>query len=182
MTRPLQVSPDGGAPHGIQQMGRSGKVREGKVMVALRGTVLQARNWLVEGEPMSWRRVFAGRADQAATARKFAAYMLADTGRADDAELIACELISNALLHSRSGEPGGWFGIEVTRHGNVQIAVYDVGGKGIPRFPDTVATESTEHGRGLYVIRDLAAGMGVRGSPEDGHMVWARLCLGQESS
>lgn len=30
LTRPLQVSPDGGAPHEIQQMGRSGKVRGGK--------------------------------------------------------------------------------------------------------------------------------------------------------
>jgi len=151
-------------------------------MVALRESALQARHWLVEGEPMSWRRVFAGRADQAAPARKFAAYMLADTGRADDAELIACELISNALLHSRSGEPGGWFGVEITRHGNVQIAVYDLGGKGTPRFPDAIANESNERGRGLHVIRNLAARIGVRGSPEDGHLVWARLDLEQQSS
>ena len=151
-------------------------------MVASRESALQARAWLVGGESMTWRRVFAGRADQVAPARKFAAYMLADTGRADDAELIACELISNALLHSRSGEPGGWFGVEVTRHGDVQIAVYDLGGKGTPLLPDTAGNDSSEHGRGLHVICDLAAEIGVRGSPEDGHLVWARLDLGKQNS
>src|SRR5690606_25630567 len=85
--------------------------------------------------PMVWRRVFPGRGDQAALARKMVRVLLEDTPRADDAEWIAAELVSNALLHTRSGAPGGHFLVEVARGLHAaRVMVYDLGGSGIPVF------------------------------------------------
>ena len=94
-----------------------------------------------------WRRVFPGTLDQAPRAREFVRLLLADAPRADDAELIVSELVGNALRHSRSGEPGGWFVVEVMSHplpgaenpgpdtaAAVLLTVYDCGGAGVPRF------------------------------------------------
>jgi anti-sigma regulatory factor (Ser/Thr protein kinase) len=129
---------------------------------------------------MTWRRVFPGRLDQVARARSWTAMLLADTSRAEDAELILTELVSNALLHTRSGEPGGWFGVEITLGRHARIAVHDLGGRPTPQLVCT-APESddvlAEHGHGLRVVQDLAALVGVNGSPASGHTVWALLAL-----
>jgi hypothetical protein len=65
----------------------------------------------------------------AAVARKFAAFLLADAGCGDDAEFIAAELVSNALLYTRSGMPQGWFGVQVVLGKVACIAVRDLGGR-----------------------------------------------------
>lgn len=56
---------------------------------------------------MVWRRAFTGVAEEAPKARAFVRCLLAGTRWVDDAEFAVAELVSNSLLHSRSGAPGG---------------------------------------------------------------------------
>ncbi|GII80514.1 hypothetical protein Sru01_54960 [Sphaerisporangium rufum] len=147
---------------------------------------------------MVWRRDFAGRPDQAREARALVRALLADTGLADDAELVTAELVSNALLHTRSGAPGGHFAVEVIRRPNgVRVGVYDLGGPagGTGRVPDaepagprsagyldTAAAGEPwprEGGRGLAVVAALARRVGWDGDPAGGHLVWAVLPIRQ---
>jgi anti-sigma regulatory factor (Ser/Thr protein kinase) len=133
---------------------------------------------------MVWARIFPGRLDQAAQARRFARFLLAETPWADDAELIVSELAGNALRHTRSGGAGGRFAVEVAlgracpgrAADGVVITVQDNGGGGVPRIggdgpPDT----GSEHGRGLAIIAAVATRLGHQGNPETGHSVWAYL-------
>jgi hypothetical protein len=130
---------------------------------------------------MAWRRVYPGRTDQAAAARRFVAFLLADTGRGDDAEFIAAELVSNALLYTRSGalsgRQHGCFGVEVMLGQFACIAVHDLGGGGVPcLMPEQDAYGVIlEHGRGLLGVSKLAVSLGFEGSPVEGHKVWAEL-------
>ncbi|MDF5758787.1 ATP-binding protein [Spongiactinospora sp. TRM90649] len=130
---------------------------------------------------MVWRRVFAGRGDQVAPARHLVRTLLGDTNRGDDAEWVAAELISNALLYSRSGRPRGFFVVEVRRDSRIaRIAVRDLGGGGVPRLTPSwqvLGGELDEHGYGLRGVGELAAAVGVDGDPNAGHEVWAELGL-----
>ncbi|MET7338981.1 ATP-binding protein [Nonomuraea sp. NPDC005650] len=133
---------------------------------------------------MCWRRVFPGRGDQAAPARRLARILLEDTSRGDDAEWVAAELISNALRHSRSGLPGGFFMVEVTRTPHsARVTVYDLGGGAVLDYDraDAAARHSEpgqqEGGYGLASVARLTADVGVSGNPRNGHAVWAELSL-----
>ncbi|WP_228011552.1 ATP-binding protein [Nonomuraea phyllanthi] len=133
---------------------------------------------------MCWRRVFPGRGDQAAPARRLVKLLLEDTSRGDDAEWVAAELISNALRHSRSGLPGGFFLVEVTRTARyARVTVYDLGGGAVPDYEQAAAVArhlqpgQREGGYGLVGVARLAADVGVSGSPVHGHAVWAELSL-----
>lgn len=153
-----------------------------------------------DGQPC-WRRVYPGRLDQVSAARAFPAEVLADTERAEDAALITSELVTNALLHTRSSDPGGWFGLEVTRPtwpcdpdltgpagtvgtaSTARIAVHDLGGRNTPRLPrPSTATAPPgpplhEHARGLPLVACLALDLGWSGTPRTGHTVWAVLAI-----
>ncbi|MEV0830189.1 ATP-binding protein [Nonomuraea rubra] len=131
-----------------------------------------------------WRRAFIGRADQAAPARRLVRLLLDDTGCAEDAEWVAAELISNALLHSRSGEAGGLFVVEVARTAErVRLSVYDLGGGVVPDFGRAIeaarerAPGQREGGYGLLGVAELAARVGVSGDRINGHAVWAEFRL-----
>jgi hypothetical protein len=54
---------------------------------------------------LCWRRAFPGRAEQAAHARRFTAFLLADHPKADDAVLAVGELAANAVQHTLSRVP-----------------------------------------------------------------------------
>jgi serine/threonine-protein kinase RsbW len=139
---------------------------------------LPPARWLHCGDALTWRRVFPGRVDQAAPARRFAGFLLTDAGCGEDAEFVIAELASNALLHTRSGKAGGWFGIEVALGEYAHIAVRDLGGGGVPSVAFTrPVDELPEHGRGLAAVSTLALTMGWMGNTVDGHTVWARLAL-----
>jgi anti-sigma regulatory factor (Ser/Thr protein kinase) len=122
---------------------------------------------------MVWRRTFDGTRDQVGEG------LFAGTGRAGDAAQIISELCNNTILHTRSGEEGGWFGVEVALGDLAYLAVTDQGGKGRPVLqpkpfdPDDPA----EGGYGIMVVADLALTIGVHGSPELGHTTWADLDL-----
>ncbi len=143
------------------------------------GTDTMPQRWSGLGGPMLWRRSFPGRGDQAAPARKMVRCLLEDTPRAEDAEWVTAELTSNAIIHTRSGLPGGFFTVEVTRGLHMaQITVYDLGGGSTPtlgvRRPGEVIGE---HGHGLRGVRRLAVQAGVTGDAVTGHAVWAQLML-----
>jgi serine/threonine-protein kinase RsbW len=98
--------------------------------------------------------------------------LLPDGPLADDALLVATELMSNALVHSRSGAPGGEFVIRLVacQSRYVRVEVEDQGGPWAPR------DRGSEGGRGLTIVAALAgpANWGVEGD-EDGRLVWVRL-------
>ncbi|MFC4586810.1 ATP-binding protein [Sphaerisporangium corydalis] len=108
-------------------------------------------------EGLVWRRVFTGTLDQVPQARRFVRFLLKDIACVDVAELVVSELAGNALCHTRSGHPGGWFMVEVVLGaGNgrgdgpadVLITVHDCGGGGIPRLagPSRTAAEGEDQG------------------------------------
>lgn len=53
-----------------------------------------------------WHRTFPGKREQVREARRF---IRAHLPHHPDAELIASELVTNAVEHTRTGEPGGVF-------------------------------------------------------------------------
>ncbi|MEV5410127.1 ATP-binding protein [Thermopolyspora sp. NPDC052614] len=132
------------------------------------------------GEVETWRKVFPGTARHVADARRLARVFLNDTSRADDAAWITGELAANAARHTRSGEDGGTYVLELCRVGELaRIVVCDLGGGGRPVFTRPPAgLNLTEHGYGLPAVARLARGTGVRGCPAVGHAVWAELLLG----
>lgn len=123
-----------------------------------------------------WRRAFPGRAPQVAAARRLVVALFAGTNREDDAAVIISELCTNAVNHTRSGEPGGWFGIEVLVDDLASIGVTDLGGRGRPVLQaEDHGEELVPGGLGIALVGGLAEAIGVHGSPELGHTVWADI-------
>lgn len=119
---------------------------------------------------ITWSRVFPGTPEQAGKARRFLAAILDGRPAADDAALCLSELVSNAYLHSRSGEPGGQFTVraELSTKG-LRVEVRDGGG------PWVWPAEPGEHGRGLLIIASLARDWGRSGDRERGWTVWFEM-------
>jgi serine/threonine-protein kinase RsbW len=127
------------------------------------------------------RRVFPGRPDQVAQARRFVARALDGCPAADDAVLCVSELASNALQHTRSGQ-GGRFQVLVWR-GRVSacVAVIDDGARRTPAPRAHDPGDLAESGHGLHVVAGLAAAWGHQdlapgGLP--GRAVWFHLAWG----
>lgn len=131
----------------------------------------------VMGASMSWRRVFPGRADQIPLARQFAMFLFAETSIAADVGFVVTELASNAVRHTRSGQQGGRFTVELVLGGLAYLGVSDLGGGGYPtvRHDPLNGSIENEGGRGLQAVSQMAAMLGVHGSPIEGHTVWADL-------
>lgn len=121
----------------------------------------------------TWSRLFPGQPDQVQAARYFARATLAGRTNTDVAELIVSELATNTLAHTASGQPDGWFIVQVaifTEH--VQIRVFDLGGKTTPAV--IAEPDGHEHGRGLLTVAGIATRWGVEGD-EFGRVVWANI-------
>ena len=122
----------------------------------------------VEPAPsMYWRRVFPGQAAQVRAVRAFAACLLADFPAVEDVLLVLDELAVNALRHTRSGRPGGRFGVEVRCNlAGVTVSVTDQGGPTEPRLgPLTDPGDLAESGRGLLTVTALATSWSWSGTP-----------------
>ncbi len=114
-------------------------------------------------------RVFPGSPDQVRQARNFVARVLAGFPAADDALLLASELVTNAIMHTASGA-GGTFTITASRYGNrAWIAVRDGGGDKAPVIRPV--SRDRESGFGLGLVDKLADRWGYDGD-ERGRVVW----------
>jgi anti-sigma regulatory factor (Ser/Thr protein kinase) len=138
--------------------------------------------WLHRDDAMVWRQTYPGHGTHIRAARKLPALLLDGTGVAEDAEWIAGELISNAIKYTRSGEHGGWFGVEVgLRRRSAWIAVRDQGGATVPTLvPPAPMGELADCGRGLYTVVKLASRLDIAGAPRVGHTICAVVDLATE--
>jgi serine/threonine-protein kinase RsbW len=141
-------------------------------------TAPAAPRWQVAGPaagPVAGRefsRAYPGRPDQARHARAFVRGVLPDHPAAGDVLLAVSELVTNAISHSRSREPGGLFTVRVVlRPGrDLRVEVADEGGRW------DAGARDAEHGRGLTVVAALAgeANWGVTGGV-GARTVWVRF-------
>jgi anti-sigma regulatory factor (Ser/Thr protein kinase) len=118
-------------------------------------------------------QVFPADASQVGAARAFLAAILADSPAADAAVLCLSELATNAIVHSRSREPGGSFTVRVQAGGQrLRVEVCDQGG---PWHPRGRASTDDLTGRGLLIVDRLAARWGCAGHSRHGWTVWFEL-------
>ena len=79
--------------------------------------------------PLAWSRAFPATREQVREARQFLAGVLDGGPAAGDAVLCLSEIVTNAIMHSRSGEPGGHFAVTAAIRGDqLQVDVRDEGG------------------------------------------------------
>lgn len=88
------------------------------------------------GPPRTCSQTYPGRPGQVAAARAFVAAAVHGCPAADDVVLMVGEIAANAVLHSRSGQPGGRFTVRVEACPGrwVQVLVDDAGGPQPPRL------------------------------------------------
>jgi len=90
----------------------------------------------------------------------------------DEAEIVASELVSNAIRHARPLSDGMLRVHWKVKAGVVEVEVTDGGGETTPRpAPRTIWASS---GRGLRIVRSLAHEWGVT-EDRNGSTVWASL-------
>jgi anti-sigma regulatory factor (Ser/Thr protein kinase) len=106
-------------------------------------------------------------------ARQFLRRILAWSPRVDDLEIIACELMSNAIQHTPSGHDGGTFTMTIRwAPGAARIELEDDGTGQWNAAPDDALAEC---GRGLTLVSALADDAGHDITPDQHHRVWAAV-------
>jgi serine/threonine-protein kinase RsbW len=113
---------------------------------------------------------YPGRPEHIRQVRSDARGLLDGCPAADEVILCLSELAANAVLHSDSRRPGGTFTVRIEScpRAYIHIQVDDDGGPWLAPAPGPGS------GRGLDIIRVLAAEWGVATSPV-GRTVWARF-------
>ena len=125
-------------------------------------------------EPVAATRhigTYPGRADQVRRVRCAVASYLAGCPAADNAVLIASELASNAILHSRSRTEHFTVRAEL-QPDHVRIEAEDLGGPWRRRKPDERPTAWT-----WFEALTGPDGWGAQTTTDGGRIVWARLDL-----
>jgi hypothetical protein len=101
-------------------------------------------------------RVFPGLLAQGREARRWVRAQV-PPGGADDAELAAGELFANAVLHTRSGGPGGTLTVIITPDGTLHV--HDLGTTGPCPARDGWPRGREGFGRGLVLAAALGTGL-----------------------
>ena len=119
-------------------------------------------------------RVLPGTAESPGAARRLARQLLGDADpSAETVMLLVSELVTNAIVHSQSGSPGGTVTVALCPGpAGVLVQVRDDGGATEPCLAS--ATETAEHGYGLLLVDSLADSWGTLPSP-DGRITWCRV-------
>jgi len=119
-----------------------------------------------------------GSPEQVSGTRTFIARTLAELPGVDRdaATLLTSELVTNAILHTESGAPGGTVTVVVLEvPGGVVVEVVDDGSPGMPVVKaDVYAAE----GHGLFLVQQLAAQWGYLRDPA-GTTVWFHLAMAE---
>ena len=121
-------------------------------------------------------RRFPGRPESIRAARQFVAAALAAWPATQEAALLlVSEVVTNAILHSASGDHGGSLEVRYALDDHeVYVEVLDAGGAAHPRrYAQYLEGVS---GRGLALVEALASGWGVH-DHQGRHVVWFRLPL-----
>lgn len=120
-----------------------------------------------------FRRTYPGHPSQVGHVRRDIAEIVAGCAVADELTLMMSELCANAVVHSRSGKPGGRFTVvvSISREQGVWIEVLDQGG------PWDCRQSRDDRPHGLDIVRTIAGdgNWGIAGDGEAGRAVWARL-------
>lgn len=118
--------------------------------------------------------IFQGRTDQIPVVRGFISEALDDHALRHETELIACELATNAVLHSRSSGPTGCFTVGVYHTPKWTTSV--ITDSGATTIPTVVRRRSlyAEDGWGLHIVDALCHSWGHMVGPQ-GTAVWALL-------
>ena len=116
----------------------------------------------------------AGRTKNVAEARAFVARTLGPAHSCTDVAVLLCsELVTNAVLHSESGQPGGTVTVVVVGLPDaVRVEVVDNGSA--DSTPVVKAEVYEPHGHGLFLVEQLADNWGYT-RDEVGTTVWFRL-------
>jgi anti-sigma regulatory factor (Ser/Thr protein kinase) len=120
-------------------------------------------------------RVFPGTPDSANAARVMAHQLLGDNDpAAETVMLLVSELVTNAIMHSQSGAPGGTVTVTLCAlAAGVLVQVRDDGGPSEPCLAK-FRVDGAEHGYGLLLVDALADSWGTISSPES-RVTWCRV-------
>jgi hypothetical protein len=122
-----------------------------------------------------WTRHFRGGADQVLQVRQWLEDLLPDCAARGDVLLLASELCTNAIVHSRSGEAGGQFSVDVDwAPALARVVIGDQGSAKVPAIAARTGHAAAwgESGRGLLLVDDVADSWGTAGRPNR-RWVWA---------
>lgn len=131
--------------------------------------------------------ILAGVPASARVARQLMHVLLPGCPRLGDCELVATELIANAIRHSVSGDEGGTFLLAIlVGEDRVRIEVEDKGsatGPGDWQLNMLLASgpapgdchDVADFGRGLYLVQTIADKSGHEATDSNGHVAWAEL-------
>jgi anti-sigma regulatory factor (Ser/Thr protein kinase) len=115
-------------------------------------------------------RTFARRADEVPAARRFVRDVLAGHPGCSDAELLACELVTNAVQHATDAAR---VTVAVMRLGTVvHVDVIDDGCTGLPQWRQACGYD--EDGRGFLLVNALAERWGFL-RERSGTCVWFEI-------
>jgi serine/threonine-protein kinase RsbW len=140
-------------------------------------TAAPVRAALAPEPPFLARHTFAGRPEQIRAVRAWLARLIDGFADASNAVLACSELASNAIMHSRSGQPGGLFTVRAcVDHVAIRIEIIDQGGPwtGLTRQYDDEMDDAGQSGRGLTIIAAIASSWGIRGDQE-GRTAWCEI-------
>ena len=97
-------------------------------------------------------RTFGRHPDEVPAARRFIRDTLDGYSGCFDAELLTCELVTNAVQHATDAD---WVTVAVIRRGAVvHVDVIDDGRSGLPHWRE--ATGQDEDGRGFQLVNEIA--------------------------
>jgi serine/threonine-protein kinase RsbW len=122
-----------------------------------------------------WTRQFRGGADQVLEVRHWLEDLLPDCAARADVILLASELCTNAIAHSRSGEAGGQFSVDIDwAPALARVVVGDQGSAKEPVIAPRAGdgAQLGESGRGLLLVDGLADDWGTASRPNR-RWVWA---------
>ena len=120
--------------------------------------------------PAPAARTFGRRPEEVPIARRFIRDALDGHPAACDAELLTCELVTNAVQHATDA---GWVTVAVMHRGAVvHVDVVDDGRSGLPHWRE--ATGQDEGGRGFQLVNEIAERWGFL-RERAGTCVWFEL-------
>lgn len=124
---------------------------------------------------------FNGSVEDVPAVRAFVATHLRNHPALDDIVLAASEYASNAVLHSKAAQAGGFKVIlAAIPDGRVRLEVRDPGPA--PEGANALAHRPDgEHGRGLGIISQLAVTSG-HAHTRSGHLAWAEFAWPAQNS